>query len=105
MANMNNKVCLNHTSVPATSRCTTCFKPICDECIHAEGSEHFCSQICIEKHKRTSENIELLKERKKPGLLGKVIKLLIIAAIVYGAWKYREPIKNLFDQSKKEISK
>ena len=105
MPNMDNKVCLNHTSTPATSRCTTCFKPICDECILKEGSEDFCCQICIEKHKRTDENIQLLKSRKKSNLPGKIIKLVIIGAIIYGAWKYREPIKKLFDQGKKELPK
>jgi hypothetical protein len=72
MANMNNKVCLNHTSTPATSRCITCFKPLCDECIHINGNDHFCSVDCDLKNQRTSVNIEKLTTPKKP-LFGKLI--------------------------------
>ena len=102
---MGDKVCLNHTSIQATSRCTTCFKPICDSCIKAEGEEHFCSQICIEKHKITSENIQHLKQRRKSTLPATMIKLIIILAVAYAVWTYKDKIKEIFDKGKKEISK
>ena len=73
--------------------------------IKEEGDEHFCSQVCIEKHKRTSENIQHLKQRKKSGLPATMIKLIVILAVAYAAWTYKDKIKELFDKGKKEISK
>ena len=105
MPDMSDKVCLNHTSTPATSRCTNCFKPICNECIKVESNEHFCSQICIEKHKRTSANIDALNTRKKSGFMGKLILIIILAGLAYGGWKYKDKIKEMFDKGKKEMSK
>ena len=105
MPDMGDKVCLNHTSVQAVSRCTTCFKPICQQCIVQDNQDDFCSQICLEKHKRTSENIELLKSRKSSGVVGKLIKLVIVVGLIYAAWTYRDKIQEMFDKGKKEISK
>ena len=51
MPNMENKVCLNHPNIDATSRCTSCFKPMCNECIIKDTGEDFCTQVCAEKHK------------------------------------------------------
>jgi hypothetical protein len=105
MPNMGDKVCLNHTSTPATSRCTTCFKPICDECIIAENDEDFCCQICLEKHKRTSENIEALERRKPSGLFKKIILLAIVSGAIYWAYNNQTKVKEMIDKGKKEISK
>ena len=106
MPDMGDKVCLNHTSTQATSRCTNCFKPICDECIKVDNNEHFCSQICIEKNKRTTANIQNnMGAKPKSGIMGKLITLIIIAGIAYAAWTYRDKIMEMFDKGKKELQK
>jgi hypothetical protein len=98
MANMNNKVCLTHTDTPATSRCITCFRPLCDECIRVNGEDHFCSVECDAKNQKTSSNIENLATPKNH-LLGKLIKLAILGAIIYGAYKYKDQITEMFNKS------
>ena len=40
--------CINHTDRAATTRCSSCHKPICAECVVASGGAVFCSQRCAE---------------------------------------------------------
>ena len=105
MSNIEDSVCLNHPNTTASSRCTTCFKPICTECITTENNEDFCSIICAEKHKRTSENIEALNTRKSSGLFKKIMILAIIAAGLYWAYTNQSKVKEMIDKGKQELEK
>ena len=106
MANMEDKVCLNHTDTQATSRCTNCFKPICNECITSAYGADFCCQSCAEKHKRSDDNLNAFKEKSKSGSpLKKIVFVAIIAAIAYFAWENKEQVKETVDKVKQEIPK
>ena len=39
-------ICINHTSRPATARCSSCHKPICSDCILKGHNEVYCSEEC-----------------------------------------------------------
>jgi len=41
-------ICVNHTSRTATTRCSSCHKPICDDCVIKANGSVFCSQKCVE---------------------------------------------------------
>ena len=105
MSDISESVCLNHTSTPAVCRCTTCFKPICNDCIVRDNEESFCGQICAEKNKRTSENIAALNKRKPSGALKKIILLGIIAAGLYWAYTNQAKVKEIIDKGKSELNK
>jgi len=93
------KVCLNHPGRPATTRCETCFKPLCDECVIEEGGKHFCSETCAQNYVATGERIEELEASKRRIARRKLIKrlvtliiLIVIAAAAY-FWMKSNPDK------------
>ena len=92
------KVCLNHTDRPAVSRCLSCRKPVCEECIVESNGEKFCSVICREGHERTNANMDAYREKSGGGFFGKIIKLAILAAIIYFAWMYKDQIMNMINK-------
>ena len=92
------KVCLNHTDTPAASRCTCCFKPICASCILSSKGEDFCSEKCQVNHERTASNISDIKSRDKGGFGKTLIRLIILGAIAYGAWMYKDQIMNMINK-------
>ena len=87
-----NSVCLNHPDRPADTRCTTCHKPICNECAIRDGNNVFCSDQCRENYDSTRENVEAFQERKRREKRRKMIKrliiLIILIAIGAAAYKY-----------------
>ena len=103
MSNVEGKVCLNHTSTPAVSRCTTCFKPICSNCIVQVNAEHFCSEACAENHIRTSADITRFKGKQKSGLFKKVIILAILGALAWFGWTRKDDIMKIINQQKQEM--
>ena len=106
MLNMENKVCLNHPDIDATSRCTSCFKPICNTCIINDAGEDFCTQVCAEKHKRTNETVQSYKERKKSShLFRNLVILIILGTAAYWAVNNQEKVKDVIDKGKQELNK
>ena len=103
MANLEGIVCLNHSNVQAVSRCTTCMKPICSECIVQINNDHFCSQTCGENHIRTSADISRFKSKQKSGLMKKLIYLAILAGLVWFGWTKKDEIMKFFDEKKSEL--
>ena len=86
-------VCLNHTDREATTRCVTCFKPLCYDCVVRRGRNVYCSRECLENHQRTSGSIsrfaaqELATQRRK--LVRRIaFVLLVAAAVVVGCLFY-----------------
>ena len=79
-AAMEGKVCINHPDSSADSRCTSCFKPICNACIITVQDEDFCSKTCTNNHFQNEAHLENLKKRqgKRGGSLIKIIIYLII---------------------------
>lgn len=90
-------VCLNHTGREATTKCTTCFKPLCGECAIKNAGKNFCSQQCMSNYASTNERIGYLDERTRASKRFKLIMLIIIlfalaAACVFAfSWFKRNP--------------
>lgn len=71
---MANSVCINHTDRAGTSRCSTCHKPICAECVQKSGGAVFCSQRCIEGAERFNKNF---KPERGPGFFASFKNMLV----------------------------
>jgi len=75
-------ICVNHTDRQATTRCSTCHKPICDDCTQQSDGKIFCSQFCIEGAARFQKNF---KPDSGPGFFEKlknyILALVGLAAI------------------------
>ncbi|MCM8530489.1 MAG: hypothetical protein NE330_04945 [Lentisphaeraceae bacterium] len=103
MSSIEGKVCLNHTNIPAVARCTSCMKPVCQECVVNVNSDNFCSDTCAENHIRTSADINRFKSKQKSGVMKKVIILAILAALAWFGWTKKEEIKQKIDEKKEEL--
>lgn len=55
---MSVKLCINHTDREAESKCISCFKPICNECIIRYKSQDYCSDQCAEGAEQTGAKID-----------------------------------------------
>ena len=105
MANMDDKVCLNHTDVVAVTRCTGCFKPLCQECILERKGNNFCTDLCAAKHFATNKGIEdFAKDEKKRSFRRKIKKaamLFLLVALCFAGYRYwtnhKEKIKTDVD--------
>ena len=85
-------VCLNHPDRPAVSRCTTCFKPICGECIERVHGEEFCSEQCAANYEGTRSGVtefeERHKQRRAARFRRRVIVLVVLAVAGYFGYRY-----------------
>ena len=45
MAKISESVCLNHPDTPAVTRCATCSKPICKQCIVSKNGSSYCRRL------------------------------------------------------------
>jgi len=93
-ANVSGQVCLNHPDRSATSRCETCFKPLCDECIQVEDGKHFCSDTCARNYRATAARIDGIaardRARRRKKMLRRLVLLVVIvtaAVFAYRWWK------------------
>ncbi|OVE81809.1 hypothetical protein BVY04_02395 [bacterium M21] len=88
---MDGKVCPNHPEIDAVSRCTTCFKPLCAECILCTGGLDFCSDQCSTNHFTTNAAIEdgFAREAaaRRRARIKKVIFLIILIVAGIIGWK------------------
>ncbi len=78
---MADSLCINHTSRPASNRCFTCHKPICDECAVKTSNGTFCSEDCQSKYLKFNATYQA---SSKGGLFAKlkqwIAYLLFLAA-------------------------
>lgn len=94
-----NSVCLNHPDQPAVTRCITCFKPICSQCVIDADGREFCSRQCVESYFSTRNMVDnynaAAQQRKKRARIMLLIKLIILGGLAYGAYVYfrKEPDK------------
>ena len=85
-------VCLNHPDREASTRCVTCFKPLCSDCVLRSGRKVYCSEECLQNDRRTSGSIgrfaarERAIQRKK--LLIKLAVILFVAAALIAGCVY-----------------
>ncbi len=103
MANLEGIVCLNHSNTQAASRCTTCMKPICNQCIVEVKSDHFCSENCVENHIRTSAEISRFKSKQKSGFMKNLIYLLVLGGLIWFGWTKKDEILKFFNDKKEEL--
>ncbi len=85
---MEGKVCPNHPETQAVTRCTTCFKPLCDDCRVEKGGLDFCSDQCATNHFTTNayieDGLEREKARKRRARIRRMILLLLLMFLVFG---------------------
>jgi len=62
MAKGSESYCVNHQDRPATTRCKTCSKPVCRDCVVRTNEGMFCSDVCAEQAKRFSDKLQLSEE-------------------------------------------
>ncbi len=92
MADMSERVCLNHPNTPAVARCETCFKPLCEDCIVLQEGKTFCTDTCAQNFSQSGERIaEFDKNQRKARLrkrIRKLVTLAILAALGWGVYQW-----------------
>jgi hypothetical protein len=104
---MDGKVCPNHPEVPAVSRCTTCFKPLCQECAIVKENLDFCSDQCSTNHFTTNASIGAGLARdaaaKRRARIRRMILFLALLLVVFGFVFYWQT--SMSDEDKAKIKK
>ncbi len=99
MKSTDDKVCLTHTDRPATTRCETCFRPLCDECIIKQEGTAFCSETCAANYSESRERIDTFRERQQRDIRRRrlhrltwliILGLLAAVAVIYAKKHPRE---------------
>jgi len=108
MPNVEDKVCPNHPEVAAVSRCASCFKPLCSDCIIKQGSNDFCSDQCASNFSATNKHFNALNEREKArkfrARIKKILMAIIFLCIVAFTYKYWSENKEKIDKKLKSKS-
>ena len=92
MAKISESVCLNHPDTPAVTRCATCGKPVCKNCIVNKNGSNYCSQVCADNAQKSAGRVsEVMESRKRAdsrrGVRTLVILIILIAAGVLFLYK------------------
>jgi len=99
-------VCLNHTGREATTKCATCFKPMCEECAKPSGDQVFCSETCIQNYIASADRIADIavrdKARARKKLIKRIITLIILAGIGAGAYYFLKNDPAVAERLKRE---
>ena len=83
MADLSQSVCLNHPNTPAVTRCATCGKPICSQCIVSKNGSNYCSAKCADSAASSDGRVkDVLAEKKRTNAKGKIRALIIFFLIV-----------------------
>jgi hypothetical protein len=100
-------VCLTHPDTPATARCATCAKPVCDQCAVAAGELLFCSAQCRQNGLDSAAVVSNIMDIKKRGVMRRrlltLIKFIILAGLVYGGWVFYKRNPDSIDSKVKEL--
>ena len=98
--------CLKHQDRVTDKRCSTCLKPICDECSMSTELGNFCSQVCYEKRVASNERVEVLRKEDEaeriPRLIRKLVSWGVLVLIIVGCFmlyphlpnSVRKPVDN-----------
>ncbi|MHB2016133.1 MAG: hypothetical protein ACYCW6_04220 [Candidatus Xenobia bacterium] len=85
-------VCLNHTDRPAPNRCSSCLKPICNECVVRADAAIFCSADCRDKAAAHAARVGSLDSGPRKSPLGGLVSLLgtviVVGALAWLSWPY-----------------
>ena len=86
MADLSQSVCLNHPNTPAVTRCATCGKPICSQCIVSKNGSSYCSAKCADSAASSDGRVkDVLAEKKRTNAKGTIRALIIFFLIVAAA--------------------
>lgn len=75
-------ICLNHTDREATTRCATCFKPLCAECAKPAHGQVFCSDKCMQNYAASEERMAAVAARDRANARRERIRRLIILVVI-----------------------
>ena len=109
---MEDRVCPDHPEVQALSRCASCFKPLCADCIIKNDGNDFCSNQCSQNFTATNTHFNEFnkrEKRRKRNARTKKIALLVILPVLgwygYQYWaEHKETIKDRL-RNKSELLK
>lgn len=100
-------VCLNHPDTPATARCATCAKPVCGQCAVPGGDQVFCSGVCRQNGLDSAVVVNDIMQIKKRGDFRRrvllLLKLIILAGLVYAGWVYYNRHRDEIDSKVKDL--
>ena len=103
MANISDSVCLNHPDTPATTRCTTCGRPVCGKCVVRRDGADYCSESCAASAQSSAGRVGSVMARKKKSENGKRIRTIIILILLIAAaaagYSYYKKNKSKVDRS------
>lgn len=92
MAKMSGQVCLNHTDRVAVTRCETCFKPLCDECVVSRNDIDFCSGTCAENYAasadRMADHAARSRRHRVRRLMKRLALLIILGVLAYCGYRW-----------------
>ncbi|OGV68388.1 MAG: hypothetical protein A3K19_05315 [Lentisphaerae bacterium RIFOXYB12_FULL_65_16] len=78
-------VCLKHTDREATTKCATCFKPLCEECAKPADGHVFCSEQCQQNFAASAGRMAAVAARDRAAARRKLIKRLVILLVLIAA--------------------
>ena len=109
MAKLSDSYCLNHPDTPATARCATCGKHVCEKCTVIKNGVSYCSEACAAAAAastgRVDSAIEAGRKNAARARLRSIIILIIIAAAAAGAWYYYNNNKDKVDAAVQKAGK
>ena len=113
MANISDSVCLNHPNTPAVTRCATCGKPICSQCIVSKNGSNYCSQTCAANAADSAGRVNGALESEKRiaarrRIRNLIILVILIAAAAAGYYFYqqnKDDVNQFVKQTEKTVSK
>ena len=86
MADLSQSVCLNHPNTSAATRCASCGKPICSQCIVSRNGSDYCSDKCADGAASSDGRVkDVLAEKKKTNAKGTIRALIVFFLIVAAA--------------------
>ncbi len=79
--------CLKHQGRPATKRCVSCLKPLCDECSQAYADGIYCGETCHVAAQEASQRAAVIAQSDKELAEWRqkqlAIKLIVMACLVF----------------------
>ena len=109
MVKLSDTYCLNHPDTPATNRCATCGKHVCDQCTVIKNGISYCSETCAAAAEASTGRVDsAMKAGRKNAArarLRSIIILIIIAAAAAGAWYYYSNNKDKVDSAVQNAGK
>ncbi len=85
--------CLNHQGRLATTRCVSCLKPLCNDCIQPYEEGTFCGEECHEAALAAAERAVVmaqaeaeLKAWRQKQFAIKMVTLLVVGGGLYFGW-------------------